>query len=127
MKLLLIVRIILPLSYQMPPHIFPLGGPQATVITMQMIAGLNFRFPKQISYRSIKNVLCRLHRYKYCIHNTLFLTAAHFSSLCVDPGSFRVTDRHTLDTHSAAVGDATLLDPEFVSTLSFCSAHDIIN
>lgn len=75
----------------------------------------------------MKNGLCRLHHYKYCIRNTLFLTAAHFSSLCVDPGSFRVTDGHTLDTHSAAVCDATLLDPAFVSTLSFCSAHDIID
>lgn len=75
----------------------------------------------------MKNGLCRLHCYKYCVRNTLFLTAAHFLSLCVDPGSLRVTDRHTLDTHSAAVGDATLLDPAFVSTLSFCSARGIID
>lgn len=80
----------------MSPHIFPLRGPQAIVITMQMIAGLKFRFLKQISYRSMKNGLCRLNRYKDCVRNVLFLTAAHFSSLCADPVSLRVTDRHAL-------------------------------
>ena len=42
----------------MSPHIFPLRVPQAIAITMQMIAGLKFRFLKQISYTEAWKMAC---------------------------------------------------------------------